>query len=773
MPALEAGICKSAEGTIMDGKNTGPRALVWVTCALAMGIAQAQTGTEVVLHNFAPYYQPHGASPVASVTRDPSGNLYGTTDSGGPASAGVVFAVNPAGREKVLYAFTGGADGGSPTSGVILDSAGNLYGATHNGGASNAGVVYKVDRAGQETVLYTFTGGPDGGYPSAGVIRDAAGNLYGTTNSGGASNAGVVYKVDTGGTETVLYSFTGGADGGTPFAGVVADSSGNLYGTTSVGGSSASECAPHGCGVVFEVTQSGQETVLHTFNGQSGGGYPDGGVIRDSSGNLYGTTVSGGSGFVGVVYKLDTTGKETVLYNFTGRTDGTSPETGVVRDAAGNLYGTTSDAGLPGGCGGFGCGVVYKVDTSGQETVLYTFTGGTDGANPSAGVILDSSGNVYGTTIGGGIGRVGVVFKVNTTDEETVVYGFPGPVDGIAPQSGVIADAAGNLYGTAPYGGISNSGVIYKLDVAGNETVLCTFTGGVDGAYPDAGVIRDSAGNLYGTTYNGGTADAGVVFELDANGQETVLHNFTGGADGGNPYAGVIRDSAGNLYGTTEYGGAANLGAVFKVDTSGEETVLFSFPGGNGGSNPYGGVTADSAGNLYGTTAYGGSGGSGVVFKLDPAGTETVLHTFKTPNDGAAPESGVIRDSAGNLYGTTYGGGKYDAGVVYKVAASGQETVLYTFTGGADGGSPVAGVIMDSAGNLYGTAQYGGASHWGVVFEVNTSSQEIVLYNFAGGTGDGSRPLAGVIRNSAGVLFGTTSSSGTNDSGVVYQLTPQ
>jgi uncharacterized repeat protein (TIGR03803 family) len=286
-------------------------------------------------------------------------------------------------------------------------------------------------------------------------------------------------------------------------------------------------------------------------------------------------------------------------------------------------------------------------------------------------------------------------------------------------------------------------------------------------------VIRDSAGNLYGTTYNGGTADAGVVFELDANGQETVLHNFTGGADGGNPYAGVIRDSAGNLYGTTEYGGAANLGAVFKVDTSGEETVLFSFPGGNGGSNPYGGVTADSAGNLYGTTAYGGSGGSGVVFKLDPAGTETVLHTFKTPNDGAAPESGVIRDSAGNLYGTTYGGGKYDAGVVYKVAASGQETVLYTFTGGADGGSPVAGVIMDSAGNLYGTAQYGGASHWGVVFEVNTSSQEIVLYNFAGGTGDGSRPLAGVIRNSAGVLFGTTSSSGTNDSGVVYQLTPQ
>jgi uncharacterized repeat protein (TIGR03803 family) len=320
--------------------------------------------------------------------------------------------------------------------------------------------------------------------------------------------------------------------------------------------------------------------VLYSFTGGADGGQPFAGVIRDSAGNLSGTTSGGGTGY-GVVYKLDVaSGQETVLYSFTGGADGASPETGVIRDSAGNLYGTTNG-------GGTDYGVVYKLDVaSGQETVLYSFTGGTDGSNPYAGVIRDSDGNLYGTTSGGGSGEgsagYGVVFKVNSAGQETVLYSFTGGADGGDPIAGLILDSAGNLYGTTSEGGNivtcpvsifspGGCGVVYKVDTAGQETVLYSFTGGTDGGFPDAGVIRDSAGNLYGTTYGGGDLSGcfgggcGVVFEVDPAGQETVLYTFTGGTDGGHPYAGVILDLAGNLYGTASSGGADSGGVVFKL----------------------------------------------------------------------------------------------------------------------------------------------------------------------------------------------------------------
>ena len=245
----------------------------------------------------------------------------------------------------------------------------------------------------------------------------------------------------------------------------------------------------------------------------------------------------------------------------------------------------------------------------------------------------------------------------------------------------------------------------------------CTASGtGADGAWPNEGVIRDSAGNLYGTTSQGGTAGWGVVYKLDTAGHETVLYTFTGGADGGWPYVGVMRDPAGNLYGTATYGGTAGAGVVFKLDTAGQEAVLYSFTGGADGRNPYGGVIRDSAGNLYGTTVEGGTANSGVVYKLDTTGHETVLYSFTGGPDGGGP-SGVIRDSAGNLYGTA-SGGTAGQGVVYELDTAGQETVLHSFTGGADGYYPNGGVIRDSAGNLYGTTSNGGQTGGGVVFKL-------------------------------------------------------
>ncbi len=554
-----------------------------------------------MLHNFTGGSD--GSEPSAGVVLDSAGNLYGTTYFGGTVGFGVVYKLNPSGNETVLHSFTGGSDGRGPYAGVVLDSAGNLYGTTQGGGSTGAGVVYKLDPSGNETVLHNFTGGSDGSEPYAGVVLDSAGNLYGTTYYGGTVGFGVVYKLDPSGNETVLHSFAGGTDGARPWAAVVLDRTGNLYGTTYQGGTSAS-------GVVFKLDPSGNETLLYAFPQSPEGALPFGAVASDSAGNLYGTTYYGGSAGYGVVFKLGPLGNETVLHNFTGGLDGGYPYTGVVLDSAGNLYGTTE----MGGTGGEG--VIYKLNPSGNETVLYNFTFGT-GESPTAGVIFDSAGNLYGTAESGGSTYAGVVYKLDPSGNETVLHNFAwGTADGALPLQGVVLDPAGNLYGTTPYGGTGYVGVMYKLDTGGNETLLHTFTGGSDGAYPYAGVVLDAAGNVYGTALNGGTAGAGVVYKLDPSGSETVLYNFTWGSDGGGPFGGVVFDSAGSLYGSTYGGGSAGVGVVYRLDPSGNETVLHSFTGGSDGSNPQASVTLDSSGTLYGTTAYGGNGSGGVVYKI-------------------------------------------------------------------------------------------------------------------------------------------------------------
>ena len=247
-------------------------------------------------------------------------------------------------------------------------------------------------------------------------------------------------------------------------------------------------------------------SVLHTFTGSPDGAVPDGGLVRDAQGNLYGTTVLGGAYNYGTVFKLDTTGKETVLYSFTGTGgDGANPYAGLVRDAQGNLYGTTNDGGASGGAP-FGWGTVFKVDTAGTETVLYSFTGPPDGAVTYAGLVRDAQGNLYGTTWSGGAYDAGTAFKVDTAGTETVLHSFSGTGgDGSEPFAGLVRDAQGNLYGTTVLGGDTacnppnGCGTVFKVDTSGSETVLYAFTG-ADGAGPEAGLVRDAQGNLYGAT---------------------------------------------------------------------------------------------------------------------------------------------------------------------------------------------------------------------------------------------------------------------------------
>lgn len=398
--------------------------------------------------------------------------------------------------------------------------------------------------------------------------------------------------------------------------------------------------------IAISSVQAQTYKVLHRFTAKGDGEYPWAGVIRDSKGDIYGTTYWGGSFYMGAVFKIDARGKESTFHSFWGG-DGMDPQASLIKDNSGNLYGTTSEGGSPKGgkCQNHGCGAVFKLGPSGKSTVQYAFTGGTDGDEPQAALIRDRKGTLYGTTTYGGDSACengcGLVFKVDKDGKETVLHSFTGGSDGAAPAEALIQDQTGNLYGITGSGGPSGWGTVFKLDTAGNESILYGFSGGTDGGGPSGPLIRDKDGNLYGVTDFGGNLSycrqgeyngCGVVFKLDTTGKETVLHAFTGGSDGAFPAGRLVRDDTGNLYGATSFGGSltacygGGCGTVFKVDPNGKETVLYAFPGGSDGMYPYGGVIMDKSGNFYGTTYWGGDSscggyggyGCGVVFKLTP-----------------------------------------------------------------------------------------------------------------------------------------------------------
>jgi uncharacterized repeat protein (TIGR03803 family) len=351
---------------------------------------------------------------------------------------------------------------------------------------------------------------------------------------------------------------------------------------------------------------------------------------------------------------------------------------------------------------------------------------------------------------------------------------FKGP-NGSAPAGALIQDAAGNLYGTTTSGG-NGFGTIFKLDSSRHETVLHVFKG-PDGATPYGALVLDSLGNIYATTSGGGNAGLGTVFKIDPQGNEIVLHSFNGTPDGANPYAGLVVDSSGNLYGTTANGGAFGSGTVFEIAPSGVETVLHSFAGGpTDGAGPMARLTLDGNGNLYGTTFAGGTGGYGTVFRLDPTNLETVIYNFTGGPDGGNPLGGVTLDATGVLYGTTelssstvrpYGCCK---GTVFVLNGS-NETVLYTFTGGNDGGTPACDLVLYN-GVLYGTTMSGGPSQGGTVFALDVvTGSETVLHGFTG-QGDGGTPRAGLLLSAPGILYGTAQRGGQFMKGVVYQENP-
>ncbi len=821
----------------------------------------------------------NGAIPQAGLIMDGSGNLYGTTYSGGASGAGTVFEVAKGSNTITVLASFDGTTAANPQAGLVMDSSGNLYGTTVNEGASGDGTVFELAKVGSTysstiTTLVSFTGS-NGETPAGQLFMDSGGNLYGTTEFGGASDDGIIFELAKGSsTITALASFDG-ADGAYP-AGVMMNSSGNLYGTATDGGAS-------GDGTVFELAK-GKSTIttLASFTG-SNGDSPQAGLVMDSSGNLYGTTYSGGS--YGTVFEL-AKGSSTIttLASFNG-TNGAGPHGTLSIDSSGNLYGTASEGGVN------GYGTIFEVAKGSGTITALASPNGSNGANPYGALIMDSSGNFYGATVAGGVrfGGVGADTGAGTVFEllantPALSWSLPSPItygtalsstqlDASATDSVTGAAVAGTFTYTPPAGTILPAGnqtlsvtftptntteynpisasVTLVVDQAtpvltwntpapitsgtalsstqldataadpdtgspvsgtfvyrppagtivgrGTSTLSVTFTptdtidytttayasvtlavgpssglstlalfNGANGANPVGGLIMDSSGNCYGTTEEGGANGDGTVFELAAgSGNLITLASFSG-SNGAFPEAGVVMDSSGNLYGTTEGGGADGDGTVFELAAgSGTLITLASFSGSNG-ANPVCRLILDSDGNLYGTAYNGGANGDGTVFELANGGsTINVLASFNGA-DGAYPEGGLILDSGGNLYGTAYKGGADGDGTIFELAAgSGTITPLASFNG-SDGSEPGAGLIMDSSGNLYGTTDSGGALSVGNVFELADGSSTInPLASFNGS--DGLYP-GGLIIDSSGNLYGTTVYGGANGVGNVFEL---
>lgn len=737
-----------------------------------------------------------GTSPQAGLVSDSAGNLWGVASSGGAYNWGTVYKVDPnTGVITTVVDFagttTGGNRGGTPVTELVSDGAGNFWGTTSNGGASQVGTVFKVNAStGAITTVVDFTvattGSSRGNHPAGALVSDGAGNFWGTTGNGGAHFNGTVFEIDisTGAITTVLdfaRTTTGDNRGGNPFAGLVSDGAGSFWGTTYSGGASSS-------GTIFKVNAStGVITTVVDFTGgttgNGRGGNPFARLASDGSGNLWGTTCASGAAGNGTVFKVNiSTGAITTVVDFTGGTTGNgrggTPIAPLVSDGSGNLWGTTNRSGANGG------GTVFEVNAStGAITTVFDLD---SGALPR-GSLLATTAGLYGTTYGAGTGGAGSIFLVGSDPQ------FAAPsVSGIT-SSGATVSGSANPEGIATsvyveYGADTSYGTQTSSTSLGNGTSSVPFSIGLSGLYSGTTyhyrlVFVTPYGNFYSAdqTFASSLSTPSPVYIPVYNFQNPGLGNFS---------AEMVSDGAGNLWGTTSSGGGSGYGTVFKINVSTAEitTVVNFFTGdftsSNRGQSPLSAVVSDGAGSFWGTTGSGGTSYAGTVFKVDAStGVITTVVDFANSttgdNRGNFPVAGLVSDGAGNLWGTTETGGANSAGTVFEVnVGTGAIVTVVDFanttTGNNRGGAPVAALVSDGVGNLWGTTQSGGANSQGTVFKVNVSTGAITtVVDFANtptGVNRGGTPVAALVSDGAGNLWGTTQTGGLSNYGTVFEV---
>jgi uncharacterized repeat protein (TIGR03803 family) len=682
-----------------------------------------------------------GTSPYGGLCLAKNGSLYGTTWSGGYSNLGTVFRIDQDGNNyAALRSFTGyGGDGASPAGGLVQATNGLLYGMTYGGGGHGLGTVFSMhlDGSGYQ-VLKRFAGGNgDGAQPWGALVQGANGMLYGTSALGGGNNLGTVFTLNLDGTGyQVLRSFTGApGDGAKPYARVTQGSDGVLYGTTDAGGAA-------NAGTVFRIKPDGTDySVIHQF-ANSEGADPFSPLIFGSNGALYGATQMGGPYSNGTIFRINPDGSgysALKTYQADGE-DGAEPAGALVQGSDGELYGTTFMG------GGMGClGTAFRLDLDGvvYKIVRRFSQTGDDGCNPQDALVRASNGCLYGTTQNGGACDQGTVFKMNVDGTGyTVLHSFTGTngsrltADGALPVAGLIQATNGALYGTTTvdfeYQMISQGntytlslagGTIFKLNPDGTGyQVLTNFAAENNGPSPYGALVQATNGKLYGTTFRGGSRSLGTVFRIDLDGTGFAVLKSFGATDGAEPQAGLVQGIDGRLYGTTQSGGVGSGGTVFALNLDGGGFQVLKRFLGSDGSSPQAALVQGVDGALYGTTLGGGSNGLGTVFRLNPDGSgfAVLKHFMGQDGDGASPKAALVQGKDGRLYGTTTGGGANPpgCGTVFRLNTNGTDyVVLRNFIQDfCDGISPAAGLVQTSDGTLYGTTSAGGRDQNGTLY---------------------------------------------------------
>jgi uncharacterized repeat protein (TIGR03803 family) len=757
--------------------------------------------------------QPDGYTPSILVVGSDH-NFYGTTVSGGTSGDGTVFRLTPSGTLTTLYSFSGGNDGANPMGPLAIGTDGNLYGTTSmGGGTADAGTFFQITLAGVVTTLHAFNGTTEGDAPAQ-VTADPDGNFYAAPAIAGtsASLGGAILKLTSAGAVTILHTFNASTEGSYLNPQLTIGSDGALYGTASAGGA-------NGDGTIFRATTTGTVSILAPLTGSV-----DSPVLVTTLGNdgfLYGVDT-----YANTVFKMTNAGVRTTVYTFTKGNDGSDP-TSIIQGSDGNFYGTSAAYGAD------GYGTFFKISSTGSFQELYPFpsTIGALGAagDGVAGLVEGADGDYYATGPVGGSGLAGTIVQLTTSGTAQTIYNFISP--GSNPVAALLQASDGNLYGTTEYGGDTDDGAIFQVTTSGSLTQLASLDFATTGSKPQAPLIQDpTTGNLFGSASAGGPDYdsvlnlGGAVFYLapadaSSNAGRTkagativtyhvgILTPYTlwkirclsqfgpltplimglvpkpkalhaavraeaekGAATGTNPP---------QLFGVSALGGDNNEGVFFDFQPSGTVNTIYSFGDqSTDGVSPEGALALGANGNLYGTTAYGGTSTVGTIYEITPASgtansTLTTIHSF-APATGSSPESNnLVVGTDGNIYGTTTAGGANGGGVVFQMTPTGTYKVLHNFLpissdiSATNGSTPAAGLVEGSDHNFYGTTELGGTYGIGTVYSISPTGVFTLLHSFNGQ--DGFQPQAALIQASDGNLYGVTTGNSFNN-GVIFKI---
>lgn len=604
----------------------------------------------------------NGANPRGSMILASNGKLYGMTSQGGANNHGVIFEYSPGADSIIVKHHFDGTNGRNPFGDLFQANNGKLYGMTYQGGTTNDGVIFEYNPANDSFYKrHDFDGTNTGRNPFGGIMQASNGLLYGLTYQGGSNNLGIMFSFNlSNNTVTKLQDFTGSATGSNPYSTPVQAADGHLYAMAYLGGT-------NNLGTLFQYDIAGDTIIKKIdFNGSGNGRNPFGNLMLASNGKLYGQLPFGGSAGAGLIFEFNASSSSfTKLFEWSANQNGRVPFGSLMQASNQELYGLTYSGGIN------NSGVLFEYSISGNAyTKKLDFGSAINGSNPYGNLVLANNLKMYGMTYQGGAENSGVIFSfdpVQQTYKKQV--DFKSALHGSNSYGSLIQASNGKLYGMLYQGGDYGYGSIIEYDLVQDTCIkLFDFDGSNSGRNPYGDLLQASNGKLYGMTPYGGTDDYGVLFEFDiASKQYQKLHDFNG-ADGGSPFGTLLQHNNGRLYGLTYNGGSSDAGVLFDYSLTGNTySMLMSFTGTSTGTYPLGTLLEMNDSNLYGMTQYGGDSNAGVVFRFHPNGSVFEKVEDFSGTSGKNPTGQLVKSGNGKLYGKTQYGGTANSGVIFEL----------------------------------------------------------------------------------------------------------